>query len=231
LTRVEQAQADLESAVDGISDETPLEQASEQLNAAAVAVEMSALRLLADVGCLTDEQQEQAEKAAHDYTTTLQQSLALVGYYTDAVDGVYGPATVEAVEELQGKHGLPVTGAMDRATTAALEDELAGVGGAAEAQSIATAAAVQQTLSLAGFWSGPIDGEWTPELTEALEDFQAELGVPTTGEVDAATLAALEQGLVDLRAEPEASETPDSSPSEAQPEESSSADATEAPNP
>ena len=86
---------------------------------------------------------------------------------------------------------------MDKATSAALESELADLGGDAAEQSVATTAAVQQTLSLAGFWTGPIDGEWTPALTEALEAFQKELGVKPSGVVDAATVAALEQAIAD----------------------------------
>ena len=226
ITRVEQAKADLDSAVEGINDETPLVQASQQLNAAAVALEMSWLSLLADVGCLTDEQQATAEEAVSAYTTTLQQSLALAGYYTATVDGVYGPATVSAVEALQQDHDLPVTGTMDRATTAALESDLVALGGDAAEQSVATAAAVQQTLSLAGFWSGPIDGEWTPALTEALEAFQTELGVEPTGTVDAATLAAVERAVAELGAEPEPTDGPTPS---TEPEEEPSA-ATETPS-
>jgi peptidoglycan hydrolase-like protein with peptidoglycan-binding domain len=212
VNRVEQAEAELDSAVEGITDETPLAQASEQLNAAAVALEMSWLGLLSEVGCLTDEQQAKAAEAVSDYTTTLQQSLALTGYYTATVDGVYGPATVDAVEALQKQHGLPVTGAMDAATSAALDAEVADLGGDAAEQSVATAAAVQQTLRLAGFWSGPVDGEWTPALTEALEDFQTELGVEPSGVADAATVAALERAIAELQAEAE--ETPSATPSE-----------------
>jgi murein L,D-transpeptidase YcbB/YkuD len=209
VSRVEQAKAELDSAVEGINDKTPLAQASQQLNAAAVALEMSWLSLLSDVGCLTDEQQATAAQAVSDYTTTLQQSLALAGYYTATVDGVYSPATVDAVEALQKAHDLPVTGAMDKATSEALESELADLGGDAAEQSAATTAAVQQTLSLAGFWTGPIDGEWTPALTEALEAFQTELGVKPTGVVDAATVAALEHAIADRQAEPEEPEEPE----------------------
>jgi hypothetical protein len=54
-------------------------------------------------------------------------------------------------------------------------------------------AALQATLTLAGYWTGPVDGEWTAELTDALEDFQTALGVSPTGAVDAATLSALEE--------------------------------------
>jgi len=209
--RVQQAQADLDAAVEGISDQTPLEEAAQQLNSAAVALEMSWLRLFSEVGCLADEQQDQAAAAVSDYTAALQQSLAVAGYYTDEVDGVYGPATVDAVQSLQEAHGLPATGAVDSATAAALESDLAAQGGASEKQSVATTAAVQQTLSLAGFWTGPVDGEWTPALTEALKEFQTELGVKPTGTVDAATVAALERAIAEASA-PET--TPDATPSD-----------------
>jgi hypothetical protein len=71
IKRVEQAEADLTEAQEGIDDRTPLQQAAQEFNAAAVALEMSWLRLLAESGCLTEGQQEQAEQAVHDYTTAL----------------------------------------------------------------------------------------------------------------------------------------------------------------
>jgi len=95
-----------------------------------------------------------------------------------------------------------------------LESDLADLGGEAAEQSVATAAAVQQTLSLVGFWSGPIDGEWTPALTEALEAFQSELGITPTGAVDAATVAALEHAIADLRTEPDPSASTTATPSQ-----------------
>jgi len=131
---------------------------------------MSWLRLYADAGCLTDEQQKQAEAAVRDYTITLQEGLATAGFYGGDVDGVYGPATVDAVE---------------------------AKGGAAAQKALASTAAVQQTLKLAGYWDGPVDGDWTPALTEALKEFQKALGVEPSGTVDAATVAALEEALAD----------------------------------
>lgn len=195
VNRVKAAESEFESAVNGITDQTPLVRASQEFNAAAVALEMSWLQLFADAGCLTDEQQVQAEAAVREYTTTLQQSLAQAGHFGGKVDGVYGPATVDAVKALQQAHGLPVTGTVDKATEQALESELAKVGGAAAQEAVASTAAVQQTLKLAGFWDGPVDGTWTPELTAALESFQKELGVKPTGAVDAATIAALEAAI------------------------------------
>ena len=76
---------------------------------------------------------------------------------------------------------------------------------------MASTAAVQQTLKLVGFWDGPVDGIWTPELTEAVKEFQTELGVEPTGAVDAATIAAFEKAIADLTApEPSPSPSPSS---------------------
>ena len=104
---------------------------SEQFNSAAVALELAWLRLFVDAGCVADEQKLQAEAAVSAYTTALQQDLAAAGYYAGAVDGVYGPMTVGAVEDLQKANGLPVTGTVDNATAAALQAELVALGGVA----------------------------------------------------------------------------------------------------
>jgi peptidoglycan hydrolase-like protein with peptidoglycan-binding domain len=195
VTRVQQAEAEFATAQRGITDATPLRQASQQFNAAAVALEMAWLQLYAEAGCLTDAQQAKAQEAVHDYTIALQQELADAGYYKGAVDGVYGPETVAAIEALQKAHGLPVTGTMDKASEAALQSDLAAAGGATAQATVASTAAVQQTLKLAGYWDGPVDGQWTPALTDALKKFQTDLGVPATGTVDAATIAALEHAI------------------------------------
>jgi peptidoglycan hydrolase-like protein with peptidoglycan-binding domain len=215
VSRVEQAETELSAVQKGISDETPLAEAAQQFNAAVVALEMSWLRLFSDAGCLDDEQQKQAEAAVRDYTTALQQSLLDAGYYDGEVDGVYGPATLDAVESLQKAHDLPVTGAVDKETAAALEDDLAAAGGATAQEEVVATTAVQQTLKLAGFWDGPVDGKWTPELSEALKEFQTELGVKPTGTVDTATIAALEKAIAEAQAEPSESadsESPTESP-------------------
>jgi peptidoglycan hydrolase-like protein with peptidoglycan-binding domain len=93
---------------------------------------MAWLNLLADAGCLTDEQTKEATGAVREYTAALQTNLKTAGYYEGKIDGVYGPQTVDAVETLQEDAGLPVTGlvdvataeALDAATLAALEEAL-----------------------------------------------------------------------------------------------------------
>lgn len=195
VSRVQQAEKDFAAASAGITDQTPLDQAAEQFNSAAVALEMAWLQLFSDAACLDEAQQEQAADQVAAYTSALQQQLTDAGFYSDDVDGIYGPATVEAVQALQKAHGLPQTGTVDKATEEALASDLAAKGGQAAQESTASTAAVQQTLTLAGYWTGPVDGTWTSELTTALQKFQTDLGVEPTGTVDAATIAAFEKAL------------------------------------
>jgi peptidoglycan hydrolase-like protein with peptidoglycan-binding domain len=211
VARVEQAESELADARAGITGQTPLVQAAEQFNAAAVALEMAWLQLFADAGCLSEEQQAQAVSAVREYTAALQQSLADTGYYTGQVDGVYGPMTVDAVEALQAAHSLPQTGTVDKATAAALQAELDQLGEAASLESTATTAALQQTLKLAGYWDGPVDGVWTDALTQSVMTLQTDLGVPVTGTVDAATISAFQEAVAAARETSEPSPAPEPS--------------------
>lgn len=215
VTRVQQAQADLDSTRRGLSDDTPLAQAAEQFNSAVVALEMAWIQLFGQSGCLTDDQQADAAAAVSAYTAALQQQLADAGFYTGAVDGIYGPLTVAAVEALQSAAGLPETGTMDKATEAALRAQLEAAAGATAQASLASTAALQQTLKLAGYWEGPVDGQWTDALTAAVGAAQTDLGVPVTGTVDAATVAAFQRALADATTGPteEPTEEPEPSPS------------------
>jgi len=201
VDRVKRAEDDFSSATEGVTDQTPLTQATVQVNSAAFALEMAWLQLFNEAGCLTDDQQQKAATAVHDYTVALQTALQATGYYSGEIDGVYGPTTAAAVQTLQSSNGLPATGWVDRATAAALDAAVAAKGGAAATQALTHTAAVQSTLKLAGYWTGPVDGHWTPELTDALMNFQTALGVPPTGAVDAATLAALEQAIAQGQSE------------------------------
>ncbi len=211
VDRVKQAESDLTAASEGITDQTQLTEATAQFNAAAFALEVAWLRLFADAGCLTEEQQKQAVAAVTDYTAALQKDLRTASYYDGDIDGVYGPMTVDAVEQLQTDNDLTVTGFVDRATAAALDAAVHKVGGEAASQETADTAAVQSTLKLAGYWTGPVDGKWTPELTDALIAFQKDLGVKPTGAVDAATLSALERAIAEAKAPPTSPTAPTTS--------------------
>ncbi|MGH9288102.1 MAG: peptidoglycan-binding domain-containing protein [Acidimicrobiales bacterium] len=123
----------------------------------------------ADAGCLTDEQQQEAVEAVSSYTSALQASLTTAGYLDGEIDGIYGPDTVAAVEQLQSDNNLPVTGLVDRATAVALDEAVQAAGGDAAAAEVAHTAALRATMALAGYWTGPIDGQSTDALTAARE--------------------------------------------------------------
>ena len=202
IERVQQAEDDLAQTSEGITAATPLAEATAEYNSAAFALQIAWLRLLYDAGCLTDEQQAQAVEQVTAYTTAVQTELQQVGYYEGPIDGIYGPATVDAVKRLQADSGLPETGFLDKATAEALDELLAELGLQTAAADLTYTASVQTVLTLTGFWQGPIDGVWTDELTAALQEFQIALGVEPTGIVDAATLAAFQQALAALQAAP-----------------------------
>jgi peptidoglycan hydrolase-like protein with peptidoglycan-binding domain len=199
VERVERAEADLAAAFEGVDASTPLSQATQQVNAAAVSLQVAWMQLFASAGCLDEAQQQEAVVAVGSYTRTLQAALTTAGYFDGEIDGVYGPETVAAVEQLQTDSDLPVTGLVDRATAAALDEAVAAAGGDAAAAELAHTAALQTVLTITGHWTGPIDGEWSDALTAALQAFQTDLGVEPTGVVDPATIAAAQQALEDAR--------------------------------
>jgi peptidoglycan hydrolase-like protein with peptidoglycan-binding domain len=56
---------------------------------------------------------------------TLQRELGQLNYYEGPVDGIMGPQTVSAIDDLQRSADLPQTGTMNAATDTALVHELA----------------------------------------------------------------------------------------------------------
>jgi putative peptidoglycan binding protein len=54
----------------------------------------------------------------------LQQELGQLNYYEGPADGIMGPQTAAAIEDLQRQAGLPQTGTMNAATQAALDNYL-----------------------------------------------------------------------------------------------------------
>ena len=199
IARVQQAEDDLARTARGITAETPLVQAGAAYNSAAFALEIAWLKLLDEGGCLTEEQQSTAVAQVTAYTAALQTDLQRAGYDPGPIDGIYGPLTVAAVEKLQTDSALPVTGFVDVATARALQDKLDAVAQQEAKQTTAQTAALQTMLTLTGFWSGPVDGQWSDDLTQALTSFQKELGVEPTGQVDTATVAAFQQALAALK--------------------------------
>lgn len=199
IERVQQAEDDLARAGQGITAATPLTEATAEYNSAAFALQISWMKLIADAGCLTDEQHAEAVAQVTAYTAAVQTALQQAGYFDSEIDGIYGPLTVDAVKRLQADSKLPETGFVDEATSRALDQKLADLGQQTALANATHTAAVQTVLTLTGFWTAPVDGVWSDELTAALQAFQTKLGVEPTGVVDAATLAAFEQALTALK--------------------------------
>lgn len=185
IEAITSAEEDLKTATTDVDASTPVVTAAAGVQAAAFGVEQAYVSLFTDAGCLADD--ASAAQAIDAYVKGLQQDLTSAGYYTAAVDGLYGTETAKAVMALQKASGLPETGVVDPATEAALASALAAKG----KQDSLNVAALQGALTATGDYTGPIDGIWTPALEESITSYQQSQQLPTTGALDPATLAAL----------------------------------------
>ncbi|HTH07918.1 MAG TPA: peptidoglycan-binding protein, partial [Ilumatobacteraceae bacterium] len=139
-----------------------------------------------------DDVAQQEAIAAAVFNSRVQQLLKALGYYTGPVDGVWTDEVTAALIALQTDLGVPPTGVYDEATDAALREQYG------ELMTLVgeSVSGIQQLLTDLGYYAGPIDGTYSDETVAAVKALQADLGVPQTGVIDAATLqAAYELGL------------------------------------
>lgn len=207
IDRVQEAEDAFARASD-IEDRTRVVDAGVRFASAAYQLEVAWVLLFADAGCLDGDEEAQAEATqwVSDYVSAIQTDFRTIGYYLGDIDGVYGPMTIEAVEQFQQDQGLPVTGLVDPATQAALQVALG-------ARQSAQVGGLQAILTATGHYTGPVDGVWTPAVEDALKALQEDLGVPVTGVVDPATLRALEDALAAAGETPSPPATDTTSPS------------------
>ena len=139
-----------------------------------------------------DDVRQQEATAATIFNTQVQQLLAVLGYYSGPIDGQESEEMTAAIIALQTDLGVPPTGVWDEPTDTAVRAKYGDITGALS-DSIT---GLQQLLTDLGFYSGPIDGIYSQAVVDAVKALQAQLGVPQTGIIDAATLkAAYDQGL------------------------------------
>jgi branched-chain amino acid transport system substrate-binding protein len=136
---------------------------------------------------IADIRRQQEAYASAAFYTQLQLALQFLGFYTGPINGINTAETQAALAAFQASVGLPATGVWDEATAAALAAAL----GENAAQLTQATRDVQQLMTDLGYYSGPIDGIWNQELTDAIKALQRDLGVPETGVLDAATLQAI----------------------------------------
>ena len=186
IEAVETAERIFEDTTSGVDESTPLAEATVDVTSAAFQLQVAWGLLFAEAGCIEDPDATRVQVAT--LVRALQTDLADAGFYTEPIDGIYGPATLEAVRELQAANGLPVTGLPDGPTQRALQQMLAN-------QESASIAGLQGLLAGLGYYAGPIDGVWSTALDEALKAFQTDAGQEPTGTLSPETLAALQEAL------------------------------------
>ena len=129
----------------------------------------------------------EASVASAVLTTTVQQQLTVLGFYSGPIDGVYDDDVKAAVAAFQTSVGLPPTGEFDEATVTALDSRV-GTGVGKLSDSTMT---LQTELTALGFYTGPIDGRYTQEVVDAVKALQRAVGAPETGVLDVATMQAI----------------------------------------
>ncbi|MCB0966952.1 MAG: peptidoglycan-binding protein [Ilumatobacter sp.] len=146
------------------------------------------LTIVADLSISLDELRDRVAPQIAGFIADVQVALTQLGYYTGPIDGQDSDEFRAAVSAFQADNGLDPTGELDAATIAALQAALGD-------NSILTSTIieVQQLLTELGYYTGPIDGTWSDELSDAIMAFQTDLGVEPTGILDAATLRAIYQ--------------------------------------
>lgn len=165
--------------------------------------------------------------SANVYVRIIQYYLDFIAYFNDTLprlegDGVFGSATLAAVNTFQSQHGLPVTGVVDRRTWYAILDEYNNILHSLpyEFQSYssllypgyvlttgATGKAVEQvqtflqTISqnLPAVPPVTVDGIYGAETERAVEVVQDLYGLPVTGDVGPLTWNSIAQLYNDFR--------------------------------
>lgn len=132
----------------------------------------------------------------------LQRALATVGITVrGGTDGIFGPATSEALKSFQSSQGLTASGVVDDATVAALAaprpvspagTPSASVGYPIYGEQGDRVIALQKALIAAGITvKGGADGDFGSGTSAAIMTFQQTKGLSVTGKVNDATAGAL----------------------------------------
>ncbi|MGZ4323587.1 MAG: peptidoglycan-binding protein [Solirubrobacteraceae bacterium] len=140
----------------------------------------------------------------------LQRRLALAGYPSGGVDGLFGPQTWRAVMAFQASHGQRADGVVGPRTWAALSAPALVVGSGAGDQpgGSSVVRSLQRRLARAGDAPGPIDGRYGALTEQAVRRFQTAHRLPVNGVAGARTLALLGASLSHKLAVPHTPATP-----------------------
>ncbi len=120
------------------------------------------------------------------------------GYYTGAIDGIYGTKTQTAVRYFQQRNGLVVDGIAGAATLSALGIQSGSAQTAASSSSVlkrgsqgSTVRTLQTRLKEWGYYKGSVDGVYGSGTEAAVKQFQKKHGLAVDGIAGPATLRAI----------------------------------------
>ena len=126
--------------------------------------------------------------------TTMQTSLASLGYYGGSLDGQYGSGTTTAVKNYQASKGLRVTGTAGPAMQRMLYGGTPATGSYSTLRPGDTGSDVrnlQYTLYELKFYDGKITGAYDEKTENAVRDFQDVNGIAIDGVAGGETLRTL----------------------------------------
>lgn len=134
----------------------------------------------------------------YDNIVAVQTVLKKWGYYTGAIDGIYGSKTRAAVISFQKKNGLAADGIVGPKTEAAMGLNLKSSPAAyysgrniTKGDTAANIKAVQTVLKKWGYYTGAVDGVFGPKTRAAVISFQKKNGLIADGIVGPRTEAAM----------------------------------------
>ncbi len=147
------------------------------------------LTIVSDLRVDLDEIRALAAPHIVGLTAAVQSALRDLGFYDGPIDGKESEELTAAIAAFQTDQGLEPTGELDVDTLIALQTAL----GDRNSLLAASVTELQQLLTELGYYTGPIDGIYSQAVSDAVRAMQADLGVPQTGIIDAATLRAVFQ--------------------------------------
>ena len=166
----------------------------------AVAALVSSLAVVAQAQQAMPPQLTYVQPLSPTGVRAVQQQLRYAGYYNGQMDGIWGPDSVVALQEIPADarpadHWRDEPG--DRCLTRLDPDALLGTSQTASSvQQSGTlnpqaVHAIQVRLGQLGFYRGPRDGVWGPDTQAAIEQFQQSRGLEPNSQLNPATIAAL----------------------------------------